>query len=389
VENISLKRLTNFCRRLKNKIKEGEDVVKRMMITFSLVALILVGCSQKVDETGNQSENNNKDVEVEKVEEVTKVLKADSANFHFIVDWLTDTKIAFVEKDADKYLLRTFDIKTGEIDTLFEDTMIIVDVLIHPMKNTYLLHTTDNPTSATIKVISLEGVVLDEISIASSELAIEWNDMDPSLLLLTAFQKDWTFDVYLYNGEEEALNIMALEDPFPKWFGKQEIITVNVPEHPLDGGELLLYDYVSGNEESLGMPGVVYFDTNEERLLTAQINEENVDYKITLQDGTLLSSWTMPAVSNYSEWVFPELSWIADTTVFMPSATEGGQLDELGEPFQFVRVENGQQNVLLDSIPAGILRCSPNGELCLAGYKAEKLIETTKKKETTWLIESE
>jgi len=44
---------------------------------------------------------------------------------------------------------------------------------------------------------------------------------------------------------------------------------------------------------------------------------------------------------------------------------------------------------LLDSIPAGILRCSPNGELCLAGYKAEKLIETTKKKETTWLIESE
>ncbi len=36
-------------------------------------------------------------------------------------------------------------------------------------------------TSAKVKIISLEGVVLDEISIASSELAIEWNDLDPDL----------------------------------------------------------------------------------------------------------------------------------------------------------------------------------------------------------------
>ena len=117
--------------------------------------------------------------------------------------------------------------------------MIIVDVLIHPSKEHILLHTSDNPTSATIKMISLEGVIHDEISIASSELAIEWNDLDPTLVLLTAFHQDWTYDVFLYNGKEEEFGLYSIEDPFPKWLGTRKIVTGHMTGHPLDGGKLL------------------------------------------------------------------------------------------------------------------------------------------------------
>ena len=357
--------------------------MKRVMIIFGLVTLMLVGCMQKTDETRNQSE----DKSMDQVEEAIKVLEVDSDNFHFIVDWLTDTKVVFVEKDKGKYLLRTFDITTGKIETLYEETMIILDVLIHPSKNTYLLHTSDNSSSATIKIISLEGVVLDEISIASSELAIEWNDIDPTQLLLTAFQKDWSFDVFLYSGTEVDIRQLPLEDPFPKWHGRQKIITLNVSEGPLDGGELLLYDSVLGTQKGLDMKGVVHFDTNGEKLLIVQINGENADYKIIDQDGTVLSKWSMPAVSNYSEWVFPEWSWIADTTIIMPSTSEGGRLDDLREPFHLVRVANGRQDVLLGDVPTGILRCSPSGEKCLAGPKAEKIIDLLKQEEIIWISE--
>ena len=346
---------------------------------------MLVGCVQKIDEAENQSENKSMD----QVEDAIKTFEVDSKNFHFIVDWLTETKVVFVEKDTGKYLLRTFDITTGEIETLYEETMIIVDALIHPSKNTYLLHTSDDSSSATIKIISLEGVILDEISIASSELTIEWNDIDPTLLLLTAFQKDWSYDVFLYSGNEVDISLLPLKDPFPKWLGKQKVITLNVPEHPLDSRELLLYDPELGTQERLDLEDVVHFDTYGDNLLAVQINEKNADYKIIDLDGTVLSKWSMAAASNYSEWVFPELSWGADTTIIMTSTSKGGQLDDLGEPVHLVRVTNGRQDVLLENISTGILRCSPSGEKCLAGSKAEKIIDIHKQEEIIWISESE
>ena len=151
-----------------------------------------------------------------------KQFTADPAKFHFVADWLTDSKIVFVEKDLEFYYVKTFDLATGEIETLYEDAAIIVDVLIHPSKEYILLHTTDNPTSATIKILSLDGIIHDEISIESSELAIEWNDLDPSLILLTAFHQDWTFDVFLYNGNKEMFGLIDIEDPFPKWYGTEK-----------------------------------------------------------------------------------------------------------------------------------------------------------------------
>ena len=219
--------------------KEGEEVLKRKLIVFSLFALMLVSCTKKIDKAENQFEDESvNNVGNDPVEETLKTYTADSAKFHLVVDWLTDTQIVFVEKEAGIYFVKSFDIATGNIEILYTESMVIVDVLIHPSKNTFLVHTSDNPSSATIKVISLEGVVQDEITIASSELAIEWNDLDPTLLLLTAFHQDWTYDVFLYSGIEEEMGLIPLGDPFPKWLGKRKVVTVHIPEHPLDGGEL-------------------------------------------------------------------------------------------------------------------------------------------------------
>lgn len=354
-----------------------------MLIIFSLVILVLVGCMQKTDETRNQSEDKSSDP----VEDAIKVFEVNSEKFHFIVDWLTDTKVVFVEKDQDKHFLRTFDVTTGEIETLYEERTIIVDALIHPSKDTYLLHTSDDSSSATIKIISLEGVIIDEISITSNELAIEWNDIDPTQLLLTAFQKDWSYDVFLYSGNEGDLSLLPLGDPFPKWLGKQSIITANAPGYPLDGGELFLYDLLLGTQKSLDMQDVVHFDTNENNLLFVQKNSDSADYKIVNQDGTILSNWSISAVGNSSELSFPESSWISNTTIIMPSPSEAGQLDDYLGAFQLVRLVNGRQHVLLDNVPTDILRCSPNGERCLAGYKGEKLIDVVKQEEIIWINE--
>ena len=46
-------------------------------------------------------------------------------------------------------------------------------------------------------------------------------------------------------------------------------------------------------------------------------------------DGTVHSEWTITCISNYSEWVIPEVEWASNDTVFLRAPEKGGQLDEL------------------------------------------------------------
>ena len=54
----------------------------------------------------------------------------------------------------------------------------------------------------------------------------------------------------------------------------------------------------------------------------------------------------LPAVSNYSEWVVPEVGWASSDTVFLRAPETGGQLDELTSPFRLIREKEGQQQVM-------------------------------------------
>lgn len=170
--------------------------------------------------------------------------------------------------------MNSFDLESGQTDTLYEDDSMIIDVLVHPSKKYLLLHTSDNATSATVKIVTMDGAVQDEVIVASTELAIEWNDLDPSLILLTAFHQDWTFDLFLYNGKVESFDLLAIEDPFPKWLGEDKIAVGFVEGHILDGGEIHTYEPETAKWDQLDLNGVVYFDTYEDTLLAVRINEE-------------------------------------------------------------------------------------------------------------------
>ena len=106
-------------------------------------------------------------------------------------------------------------------------------------------------------------------------------------------------------------------------------------------------------------------------------------------EGDVFSEWTVPAVSNYSDWVFPDVSWVSHNTVFMGSPEEGGQLDELSGPFRLIRFAVGEAEVLSEDITPGLLRCSPSGLKCLTGYGVDKLIDIETKKVTNWIKFSE
>lgn len=366
---------------------QGALRLRRIVIVLSLLVLILVGCTQKMDGTVDQI-NNNKPAIVDKdFEQVFKTHTISPEKFHFVADWLTDTKIVFVEMDESVYYVKTFDVKTAKIETLFEEASIIVDVLIHPSKKALLLHTSTDSASAIVKIISTDGALLDEVSIASSELEIEWNDLDQNLVLLTAFYQDWNYDVFLYDGKEGAINLISIDDPFPKWLGTDEIVSVSEEDNSLEGGNLHIYNHETNKRERSPLEKVLFVDTYEESLLTVQLDEEeNALHTISTQDGSVISNWTMPVVSNYGEWFFPEVSWVSSNAVILPSVEEGGQLDDLRESYMLVRVTGGQQQPLSKNVVLGPLSCSPNGEKCLTGISKEHLIDMKTTEELIWLL---
>ncbi len=198
--------------------RKGGEVLKRIVIVLSITVWMLASCTKNTIEEDLPVEKNRQDhervEEVEAIENTIKALTADPAKFHFVAGWLSDTEIIFVEKDTGIYTLNTFDILTGETDVLYEESTFIVDVLVHPSKKALLVHTAADSTAATVKIISAEGAILDEISIISSELAIDWNDIDPKLVLISAFYEDWTFDVFLYDGNEEAFGLTPMKTRF-------------------------------------------------------------------------------------------------------------------------------------------------------------------------------
>jgi len=362
--------------------------VRKRIFIFCVIVILLTGCSKKTNEiidgpTAVEQPGNNELIK----EEVSKTLVADPSKFHFVADWLTESKVIYVEKVNGHYQVNSFDFESGKTDMLYEDESMIIDLLIHPSKKYLLLHTSDNAASATIKIVTMDGAVQDEVIVASTELAIEWNDTDPSLILLTAFHQDWTFDLFIYNGKVESLDLIAIEDPFPKWLGEDKIAVGYVEGHVLDGGEIHTYEPHTKKWGQLDISGVVYFDTYEDTLLVVRINgDKDAHYTIMEQDGMIRSEWTMPVISNYSEWVIPDVEWGSNETVFIAAPDEGGQLDELLSPYRLIRVIKGRQAVVADDITAGVLRCSPSGQKCLTGYSAENLIDVGTAKETPWLI---
>lgn len=355
--------------------------MKRIIVATSLLLVLLVGCSPKAKETIEErpndqmvnSKNNDSTIRIQQ-------LNTHADSFHFAVDWLTATDIVYVEKDDEHYFVKTFNTTTGHVELLHEDEAIIVDVFVHPSKRTLLLHTTTDSSSAVVKIISLEGKILDEISIASSELSIEWNKMDPTRVLFTAFYEDWSYDVFLYNGASNELNVLTMESPFPKWLGTEEIVFMKEQE-------LFALHYKTGQYKRMEFGEVIFFDTYEDSLLMMQANGEGkAQIQISNGEGNVLSRWEMPIALQYGEWLFPNISWLSNDSVVIAATREGGELHEASAQFNLMYVKGDEQRVLVEEIEGAPLRCTADGEKCLSGFNKDKMIDVTTSETIEWVV---
>lgn len=338
--------------------------------------IVLSGCSEKVVYEDQEAEV----VEQEKkpVEKEIQQMFVEYTSFHFIVDWLSNEEILFVDKEDGNFRLKAFHIYSEEIKTIYEAETMIIDVLIHPSKEYILVQTSASEASATLKILTLDGLVHNEVTIESAELEIEWNDLDASSILLTAFYEDWSFDTFIYDGETNQIQLLAIETPFPKWLGMNHFVVLS---EALDGGtEIVVYDVETGEEQALTEGNILSYDTFKESLLVVELTEDDkVQYTILTAALEAIANWTMEPTNEYSEWFTPNFEWINENSLFTFRPEDTGIANEL------IKYEAHEITVFMNRIEDTALICSPDTKNCLAGHGLEKILDLENKVSIDWL----
>lgn len=343
-----------------------EAYMKRLLLLLSSLLLMIVGCqsNEKKEEPLQPADELKK--QKEHLDQIEPLITS-KQSFHFIVDWLSEEEVVFVELRDNIYYVMVYHLYRKELRTLYEESSIIADVYIHPTKEYLLLHTSESDHSATVKMIDREGEQIYELNIESNELEIQWNDLEPRYLMVTAFYEDWSYSPYFYNAYEHKLVSLDLPDPFPKWLGEEEIVIFSEEKMGSLGGNSMKVLNIMTQEERLEKTDILYYDTFASSLLTMKkLDATTAQFDMMNEQLGFHQSWQSPLISNYSEWVIPEVAWLDTTALLTYIPVEAGLLDELSNGFTLNKIDANQQ-VVADHQMNNTLRCAPNKTACLMG----------------------
>lgn len=361
--------------------------MKKVCLVILIINLILFGCSHEVNKEVEKLDKKELQDNTEDPKEAgIGLLNVKTSNFHSIVGWLGEFEIAYIEKEANFYNLKSFDLRSGVSKTIYTEDSLLIDVQIHPSKKFILLHTGSDSTSAVLKFITKDGRLQNEVKIESVELSIQWNDMNPSLLLFTAFREDWTYDLFFFDTTESDLVLLPIKNPFPKWLGQNKVI-YSVDNAPLiDSYSLVTFDTLTGQQQQSDHENLQFFDTYNDHLLLSELKEEELHYTIISSDKIVESEWTTQYSGDSSEWFEPKIDWISTTELILHSTQSNSTSATNGSDQFLLHVTNGGETLESIVIDSESANCSPTGEWCLIGEQSETLINLKTNQKKQWLL---
>ncbi|MDV6377902.1 hypothetical protein ORD22_06450 [Sporosarcina sp. GW1-11] len=339
--------------------------MKRIILP-TIATIFLLGCQQQEVEAPEPTSSVEEEV-------VTQTVNVSEEEFRFVAGWLDDQTIGFVVHQEEEDRLQTFNIVTGEVETLYTNPAIISEVLIHPSKQQFLVKTADKSTEANIIVFTNEAQVLDELVVESSELEINWNPVDPSELLLSAFADDWSYQMYLYDAKEQAVTPITLADPFPQWLGGKDVVYIE--------DTALVKETLETNEKKILAPEANQFHASSTQLLLVVFEDETSNYKLFDVEGEEISTW----ISEDPTQVVENVEMIDEDNIIMSTTNQTS-----ATPTAFVHhVQHSKEVKRYEvDIESSLLSCA-SAYTCLTGNRFETLLQLETGETVDWLIINE
>jgi len=337
--------------------------MRKILIPIACAGL-LIGCTQTKDaKTEMQTTENEVPLEAQDL----KILTTTKDEIRFVVGWLNETTIMYVDHHAADDRLQSFELKTGEIHTIFTSSSIISEVKIHSSVPQLLVKTAKDSTEAIIHILDHDGNALNEVSVESSELEIQWNDIDASQILITAFAEDWSYDIIRYDANDDTLVAVELADPFPGWLGTEELVYMEETD--------LLKESLSTGEKTVLAKDVNQFYSAGGRVLIETFDGEHIRYFVLDTVGEEMNTW----LAEDDSFMMDQVVFMDENTLMM---TVTNQTEMMPTSF-LVEIQDGKEVKRQELSEGGSLDCK--GNRCLTGYNLDTWIDVETGEAVKWL----
>ncbi|MEE1132569.1 MAG: hypothetical protein UHX00_13190 [Caryophanon sp.] len=153
---------------------------------------------------------------------------------------LSQTKLLGIWNDQllflDENMLYTYDVTTGQRETIYTANLPMRHVLIHPSGNTMLIVSAKSDAVAQITLWSRDMERLYEVDIASYEVVAAFDQTNATQFSVSAFSKNYEATVYTYIHNE--LQMVQTKTPFVHMRNGQ-LYTVN-DEQITEAGKVII-----------------------------------------------------------------------------------------------------------------------------------------------------
>ncbi|MFJ7971421.1 hypothetical protein [Psychrobacillus sp. NPDC096389] len=313
-------------------------------------------------------------------------IKLDRSVFHSVIGWMSDDEILFILMENGEWTVQSYTLSSEKWKTIYTTTTPIIQGEIHPGKEMVLLHTSSNSSSAEVLLLHKDGYIAQSLFFESAEMYMNWHPENPNLIVFTTFYEDWTYDTFIYDGTTQNLEAIEVDNPFVKWYDENRLMVFKWAESSLDGSELFFYSIKEKTIEKTSWNHLLDVQNLGGSMLYMTINEpqNQFEYRLEEKKTNQVFEWTSPAVSNYSEWIIPNMSIIQPDELIMLQSKQAGNVDAFTDRSVLSSISlNGSKQ--FGEIDAGPIDCSPNGAVCLGGYEKENWIQLDPFKEQIWL----
>jgi len=313
-------------------------------------------------------------------------LQLDRSVFHSVIGWMSDDEILFIIMENGEWTVQSYTLSTETWKSLYATKTPIIQGEIHPGKEMILLHASSNSSSAEVLLLHKDGYVAESLFFESAEIYMNWNPENPNLIAFSTFYEDWTYDTFIYDGTTQNLKEIEVVNPFIKWYDDNFLMVFNWGESSLDGSELFFYSIKDEALEETSLDHVLDVQNLGASMLYITVNEQQhlFEYRLEEKETNRVYEWTSPALSNYSEWIVPNISIIQPNQLIIIQSKKSGNMDEFTDKsvISSISLDGTKQ---LGELAAGPIDCSPSGEICLGGYEKENWIQLNPFKEQIWL----
>jgi hypothetical protein len=350
---------------------------------------LLVGCQNEKQDASPPSSAQLEKEELKDIEANT----IESADFIENVGWVNKSEIVTVREEDGNTAIYIHNLHNQKEEKIYEVMTPYVQAVLSPDKEKLFIHTAPLTYSADITIIDLKGNELFQQEIPSYELYYAWNSFNSNSLVIASFAEDWSFEVFMVDIKEKQMDKMDVEEPFLQWKAENVVIYQNWNTTNISfTAPLIAQNIFNGKTETI-VEESMHFKQFRNNLLSIEIKKESdnlFSYKFINENGQIQSSFNLPLLSRYSDWLVPYYDMIEDEDTFLTFvASAGGAVDRYDGDFSLLtwNIETGEEEVLLEDLSNEPLQCSQDGFYCLYGTQLEKIIDITKKKVITLVEE--